>query len=119
MAYAGNWFTHYERTLDKRYRDKIERGMKSIARLPQGFFTGPGVLGYDPATGELSYEGDKTLTHTSHLTTIMGGFELFNELMDVIRVKAFEKVYLDHARRYEQMTGKPRGKAFRVTRLKA
>ena len=30
--------------------------MKSISALPHGIFTGPGVLGFDPATGVLSYE---------------------------------------------------------------
>ena len=53
LAYVGNWMTEWERTGNTAYRDKIIAGMKSIAALPHGIFTGPGVLGFDPATGVL------------------------------------------------------------------
>ncbi|MDE6653757.1 MAG: hypothetical protein K2K37_05150, partial [Muribaculaceae bacterium] len=57
LAYAGNWLTEWERTGDTTYRDKILAGMRSIAALPNGIFTGPKALGFDPATGVISYEG--------------------------------------------------------------
>ena len=66
LAYVGNWMTEWERTGNTAYRDKIIAGMKSIAALPHGIFTGPGVLGFDPATGVLSYEGDPDLQRTEH-----------------------------------------------------
>lgn len=53
MAYAGNWFTEWERTGNIKYYDKIITGMKSIAALPHGLFTGTKALGYDPASGEI------------------------------------------------------------------
>ena len=56
--------TEWERTGNTAYRDKIIAGMKSISALPHGIFTGPGVLGFDPATGVLSYEGDPGLQRT-------------------------------------------------------
>ena len=115
LAYAGNWMTEYERTRDIKYRKKIEAGMKSITRLPNGIFTGPGVLGYDPATGILSWEGDKKMTHTEHLTTIMGGFEVQHELDEMLPNKAWQRTWLDYCRRYHEMTKN----TFRVSRLKA
>ena len=114
VAYAGNWMTEYERTRDTKYLKKIEAGMKSIAALPNGMFTGPGVLGYDPATGILSYEGDPKTTHTNHLKLIMGGFELLHEMMEMVPNKKFEKTYLDHNARYHKITNN----RFRISRLK-
>ena len=106
--------TQYERTRDVKYLKKIQAGMKSIAALPQGMFTGPGVLGFDPATGVLSWEGDKKLTSTNHLKLIMGGFELLHELMEMVPNKKFEAVYLDHNARYHKVTTN----RFRISRLK-
>ncbi|MBQ9285380.1 MAG: hypothetical protein IJ209_03720 [Bacteroidaceae bacterium] len=114
VAYAGNWMTEYERTLNPLYRKKIEAGMKSIAALPNGMFTGPGVLGYDPATGILSYEGDPAITSTNHLKLIMGGFELLHEMMEMVPNKKFEACYLDHNARYYSMTKN----RFRISRIK-
>ncbi len=114
VAYAGNWMTEYERTRDKKYLKKIQAGMKSIAALPHGMFTGPGVLGYDPATGVLSYEGDTAIISTNHLKLIMGGFELMHEMMEMIPDKKFEACYLDHNARYHKVTKN----RFRISRLK-
>lgn len=114
VAYAGNWMTEYERTRNPKYLKKIQAGMKSIAALPKGMFTGPGVLGYDPATGILSYEGDTAITSTNHLKLIMGGFELMHELLEIAPNKQFEAVYLDHNARYHQITNN----RFRISRLK-
>ena len=114
VAYAGNWMTEYERTRDTKYLKKIQAGMKSIAALPHGMFTGPGVLGYDPATGILSYEGDTAITSTNHLKLIMGGFELMHEMLEMVPDKKFEAVYLDHNARYH----KESRNRFRISRLK-
>lgn len=114
VAYAGNWMTEYERTRDVKYLKKIQAGMKSIAALPNGMFTGPGVLGFDPATGVLSYEGDPAVTSTNHLKLIMGGFELMHELLEMVPDKKFAACYLDHNARYHQITKN----RFRISRLK-
>ena len=119
LAYAGNWMTEWERTQNPVYKKKIVQGMRSIARLPKGFFTGPGVLGFDPATGIVSYEGDTALQSTSHLMTIMGGFEVMNEMMDMIHEPAWEKAWLEHARNYQQQALRLDRNRFRVSRLKA
>ena len=65
LAYAGNWMTEWERTQNTKYRDKIITGMKSIAALKNGLFTGNMALGYDPATGVISYEGDPNRQNTN------------------------------------------------------
>ena len=88
LGYVANWMTEWERTGDIRYRDKILAGMKSISALPNGIFTGPQALGYDPATGIISYEGDPNLQNTNHLLPIMGGFELMPELITMMEVAA-------------------------------
>lgn len=115
IAYAGNWMTEWERTGNKKYRDKIVVGMKSMASLPNGLFCGPGVLGYDPATGIVSYEGDESITNTNHLMTIMGGFQIMNEMMEMVDVPSWNKVWLEHAAMYNKVTTNK----FAVPHLKA
>ena len=111
--------TEWERTRDKRYRDKIITGMKTIAALPNGLFCGPGVLGFDPATGEVSYEGDPSVQNTNHLMTIMGGFQVMNELMEMVNVPAWNKAWLQHAAEYREKAHTITHNRFPVTRLKA
>lgn len=119
LAYAGNWMTQWERTRDNRYRDKIIAGMKSIAALPHQMFTGPLALGYDPATGVITTECDTSLLSTNHLMTIMGGFEVMNEMMRMIDVPEWNAAWLDHAARDKEMALKVRNNRFRISRLLA
>lgn len=119
LAYAGNWMTEWERTGNIVYRKKIEAGMKSICKLPRGMFSGPGVLGFDPATGVLSWEGDKTMEHTNHLMTIMGGFEINHELMQLLPNKDWEKRWLEYCRDYQKKALEIDHNQFRVSRVKA
>ncbi len=119
LAYAGNWMTHWERTQDTAYLHKIEAGMRSIVALPHGIFTGPLALGYDPATGVLSTECDTSLLSTNHLMTIMGGFELMNEMEPMVSVDGWHEVWLDHALHYDEMARRVLHNSFRVLRLKS
>ena len=119
LAYAGNWMTEWERFNDTKYRQKILTGMQSIAQLPDGIFTGNLAKGYDPATGRISYDGDPTVKSTNHLMTIMGGFEVMNELLPLAGDKAFAKTWIDFARRYKQMSFDIRHSSFPVRRLEA
>ena len=119
VAYAGNWMTEWERTGNAYYYDKIQTGMQSIASLSDGIFTGNLAKGYDPATGRISYDGPDSLRSTSHLLSIMGGFEVMNELMPVMNNAAFNQCWLDHARRYREMALKVRRNHFPVRRLDA
>ena len=119
LAYAGNWMTEWERTGNTAYRDKIHTGMKSICALPGRMFTGPLALGYDPATGVITTECDPNLRTTNHLMTIMGGFEINNELMDLIPDSDWEDAWLEHATDYKEMALKILRNKFRVSRLAA
>ena len=119
LAYAGNWMTEWERFGTEKYRNKIMVGLQSIASLPDGIFTGNLAKGYDPATGRISYDGDPSVRSTNHLMTIMGGFEVMNELLPITNDKAFNKVWLDFARRYKQMAWDIRHSGFPVRRLEA
>lgn len=119
LAYAGNWMTEWERFGTLKYRDKILTGMRSIAELPDGIFTGNLAKGYDPATGRLSYDGDPSVRSTNHLLSIMGGFEVLNELLPMAAEKSFARCWLDFARRYKQMALEIRHNQFPVRRLEA
>lgn len=119
LAYAGNWMTRWERTQDPKYRDKITAGMKSICALPSRILTGPLALGYDPATGIITTECDSSLQATNHLMTIMGGFEINNELMRMLPDAEWQDAWLDHAKQYKQKALEILRNRFRVSRLQA
>ena len=119
LAYVGNWMTEWERTGNEAYKQKIIAGMKSIAKLPDGLFTGNKALGFDPKTGELSYDGTPGRMNTNHLMTIMGGFEIMNELREMIEVPEFDAVWFDHAKRYKEMALRVSHNSFPVRRLEA
>ena len=111
--------TEWERFNDTKYRQKILTGMQSITQLPDGIFTGNLAKGYDPATGRISYDGDPNVKSTNHLMTIMGGFEVMNELLPLTGDKAFAQTWIDFARRYKQMSLSIRHSTFPVRRLEA
>lgn len=119
MAYAANWFTEWERTGNTAYRDKILAGMRSIAALPHGLFSGPKALGYDPATGVITWEGDTAVQNTNHLMTIMGGFEMMNEMMLSLSTPEWNKAWLSHAAEYKEKAFNISNNHFRIPRLKA
>ena len=93
--------------------------MKSICALPSRLFTGPLALGYDPATGIITSECDSSLKDTNHLMTIMGGFEIMNEMMDLLPDKDWEDAWLEHATHYKRMAREIKRNKFRVSRLQA
>ena len=122
LAYAGNWLTEWERTGNTHYRDKIWAGLESAAQMPHGLFTGNKAWGYDPATGRMSYDGPADLRHTNHLTTIMGGFEVINELLPLFPSydhSPFPAVWLDFARSYRENALSISRNRFPVRRLDA
>jgi hypothetical protein len=117
LAYAGNWMTEWERTGNIAYRDKIIAGMKSISALPNRIFTGPKALGFDPATGIITTECDPKLESTNHLMTIMGGFEVMNEMMRMIDLPEWNDAWLDLAAHNKQKAWELNRSRFRISRL--
>ena len=101
ISFAGNWFTEWERSGNSRYLDKMYTGMDCLAAMPAGLFTTDGPCGYFPETGKLIYEGPEGAnSHTLHLATIMGGFELMAEMWESVQHPAFRKAWLDYCTYY-------------------
>ncbi len=107
IALAGNWMTEWERTGDKTYYQKIVTGLDCLSKLPGGLFTGPNPLGYDPKTGKLTYEGNPKTVNRNHLATIMGGYEIILEMMDMIDHPAFKKTWTDYCKFYSMPKNDP------------
>ena len=78
-----------------------------------------GRVGFRPCTGVLSYEGDPGLQRTEHLTTIMGGFQVMNELMEMIDLPEWNRTWLTFAREYKEKARTITHNPFPVTRLTA
>ncbi len=93
---ASAWMTEWERTGDTKYRDKLITGMKSIAALPHGWFSGGG--GYDPKTGQFFKRDDKF--YMSPLSASFGGFEVNAELLQLLDVPEYEKTWVDYCKYY-------------------
>lgn len=125
LGYVSNWMTEWERfgkpneQSRNYYKSKIITGMSSIAALRHGIFSGPKALGYYPDSGRITNECDSTVMNTNHLITIMGGFELINELELSIDHKPFFATWLDHAARYKMMAKKITKSKFLIPRLSA
>lgn len=99
LAFVGNWMTEWERTGDKRWRDKIMAGVNSFAKMPYGFFSGEqGAFGYDPATNKMFQLNDTI--GTIHLSILMGGPEVAYELKDLLQDKNFDKMWLQFSKFY-------------------
>lgn len=119
IALASNWMIEWERTQNTIYRDKIITGMKSLCALPSKLFTGPLALGFDPATGIITSENDPQLQSTNHLMTIMGGFEMMNQIMRMIKLPEWETAWLEFTANYKQKALEIKHNSFRVARLQA
>ena len=98
FAAASNWMTAWERTGDTRWRDRILTGLRSIAAMPQGMFSGS-ALRYDPIRGEL-FDIGRGLESSYHLVTIMGGAEFIFELNTLIDEPKWKAAWLQFCRYY-------------------
>ncbi len=77
-ALVSNWMTEWERHNDKRYLDKIQAGIETIAKAPLRLVSGPDFE-FDPATCRLRYIGERT-TGGTHLQVCLGASEIWTEL---------------------------------------
>jgi hypothetical protein len=99
LALVGNWMTEWERTGDKAWRDRIMAGVNSFSKMPYGFFSGAqGAFGYDPATKQM-YQLNDTLG-IIHLSILMGGPEIVNELGPLLQDKNLDRMWLQFCRLY-------------------
>jgi hypothetical protein len=99
-AMVSNWLTEWERTGDTKWRDRIITGMKDIANLPAGLFSGVqgGAVGFDPASGhvtDLKLGGDYGKVN---LTMLFCGEQIMWETTDLVDVPAFKAKLLEFCR---------------------
>jgi hypothetical protein len=93
-AMLANWLTEWERSGDPRWRERIRRGMESVAGMPHGFFSAA-TSGYDLETGELiDVSGQRV--EASHLSAVFGLVEMIAELVTLIDVPGFEQAWLQY-----------------------
>lgn len=96
-AIAAAWLTEWERTEDTEIRDKLLRGMETIAAQPKMFFTGGGY--FDSKTGafEISKKQDINI---SHLSAVFGLTEVCQELILLLDSPRFARAWLQYCRLY-------------------
>jgi hypothetical protein len=100
LSLVGNWMTEWERTGDPRWRDRILTGVRDIAKMKYGAFSGwAGAFGFDPRSAHLYYLGGE-FQESTHLTTIMGGGEMAFELSDLLRDTSWDRIWLQYAKLY-------------------
>lgn len=90
------WLTEWERTGDKRWRDRIINGMRSIAALKYRWMAGGAP--YDPDTGKFSGPGDKI--GVSHLSAVFGAVEVHAELLALLDVPEYRAAWLEYCTFY-------------------
>ncbi|MDP8912443.1 MAG: twin-arginine translocation signal domain-containing protein, partial [Pseudomonadota bacterium] len=90
------WLTEWERTGDKRWRDRILAGMNSIAALPKQWFAGGGA--YDLSSGRFVGPGDRV--SVSHLNAVFGAVETHSELFGLVNAPAYKEAWLDYCAYY-------------------
>lgn len=90
------WLAEWERTGDKRWRDKIVNGMDSIAALQRQWFASGAP--YDHKTGRFLGPGDKA--SFSNLNGVFGVVEMNSELLTLVDAPAYRKAWLQYCRTY-------------------
>jgi len=93
---AACWLTEWERTRDRKWRDRLLAGMTSIAALPKQWFAGG--ANYDLASGR--FTGPGTDVSVSHLNAVFGAVEVHSELFGLLDVPAYKKAWLDYCVAY-------------------
>ena len=95
-ALAATWLTEWERTGDRRSRDRLLGTMADIGALKHGFFTGEAL--YDLDAGR--FDTTRVRAGISHLSAVFGLVEICSELIDLVDVPEFERAWLQYCRLY-------------------
>ncbi|MBQ3705990.1 MAG: hypothetical protein II888_05995 [Clostridia bacterium] len=80
---VSNWMTAYERTGDRKWAEKIRRGIAGIRKAPLGLTSGPDFT-FLPETGEMIYHGEKDAAVNMHLQACMAGPEIWLETAELM-----------------------------------
>lgn len=99
-ALVSNWLTEWERTGDPAWRDRIVTGMRDIAALPAGLFTGElgGAVGFDPGSGHIRSLGGDEARGGNNLSMAFCGDQIIWEALSVVDVPDFRRALLAFAR---------------------
>jgi hypothetical protein len=90
------WFTEWERTGDRRWRDRIVAGMDSIVSLPRQWWAGG--ANFDLASGRFVSGGDQI--SVSHLNAVFGVVEIMAEVLPLIDAPRYRAVWVDYCAWY-------------------
>jgi len=105
-ALAGAWLTEWERTGDRKWRDRIVAGMDSIGRMARGWLTGSAF--FDRASGRFLDPGP--VIRLSHLSAVFGAAEVNSELIALVDVPRYAAAWAEYCRWYnapvEEFTAK-------------
>lgn len=96
---AAAWLTEWERTRDRRWRDRLMAGMESIGAMERGWLTGSAP--FELATGRFRDPGSRI--QISHLNAVFGAVEVNAELLQLLDVPRYRKAWLDYCRWYNAL----------------
>ncbi|HEV7352223.1 MAG TPA: Tat pathway signal sequence domain protein [Brevundimonas sp.] len=95
-SFLAAWMTEWERTGDRRWRDRIVAGMTSLAALPHRWFHGGGH--YDVRSGRFVSAGERI--GISHLNAVFGAVETHAELLRLVDVPAYRACWVEYCAWY-------------------
>ncbi|MBT1178485.1 hypothetical protein [Bifidobacterium vespertilionis] len=98
-SFVSNWLTAYERTLDPKYREWIERGVNDIAAAPFRLISGPSFM-YDVKTKDLKYMGEDRGTPNQHLQLCQGGIQIWAEVADELDLPVLREMLVEEGSFY-------------------
>ncbi|MPS70218.1 MAG: Tat pathway signal sequence domain protein [Novosphingobium sp.] len=90
------WFTEWERTGERRWRDRIVAGMDSIAALPRQWWAGG--ANFDLASGRFVSGGDQI--SVSHLNAVFGVVEIMAEVLPLVDAPRYRAAWIDYCAWY-------------------
>jgi hypothetical protein len=94
---AGAWLTEWERTGDPRMRDRLLAGMRTLGAQPKGFFSTGLTMNLNTGAYDIVKHDHAGV---SHLNAVFGLVEVCAELIQLLDVPEFRRVWLDYCELY-------------------
>lgn len=95
---AGAWLTEWERTADPKMRDRLLAGMRTLGQQPRGFFSTGLTMNLESGAFDIVKHNE---VGVSHLNAVFGLVEVCAELIQLLDVPEFKKVWLDYCILYQ------------------
>lgn len=92
-TFCSNWLNEWERTGNRDYRDKIQKGINTLKNLPFRLLSGP-VFGYDPKTTQLHHMGDGN-SGGYHMIIAFGAPQVWIELTQLLDDPVWEDMIVE------------------------